>query len=152
MDGKTRRILIINGPNLNMLGTREPDKYGSRNLDDIVGSVKKIAADLGYTAPHFQSNSEGDIVNYIQSEGISASGIIINAGAYTHTSIAIRDAILAVGIPFVEVHLTNIYKREEFRHHSYLSDIAAGVIAGFGADSYEWGLRALINILEKELH
>jgi 3-dehydroquinate dehydratase-2 len=152
MDGKTRKILIINGPNLNMLGAREPDKYGSRKLDDIVVGVKKIAAELGYTAAHFQSNSEGDIVSFIQSEGIFASGMIINAGAYTHTSIAIRDAILSVGIPFVEVHLTNIYKREEFRHHSTLSDIAAGVVAGFGADSYEWGLRALINILEKELH
>ncbi|OHD56297.1 MAG: type II 3-dehydroquinate dehydratase [Spirochaetes bacterium GWF1_51_8] len=146
------KLLLVNGPNLNMLGVREPEKYGADGLDSITALVKEYAAGQGYKLEAFQSNIEGEIVSFIQSAGMNAAGMILNAGAYTHTSIAIRDAILAVNLKFVEVHLTNVYKREEFRHKSYLSDIAAGVIAGFGADSYLLGIRALINILDKERH
>ncbi|MGC8870922.1 MAG: type II 3-dehydroquinate dehydratase, partial [Brevinematia bacterium] len=134
-----KKILIVNGPNLNMLGVREPDKYGNLKLEDILLKCKEISSKFGYEVISFQSNLEGEIVSFIQKEGLKASGMILNAGAYTHTSIAIRDAILAVNIPFVEVHISNVFKRESFRHHSYLSDIAIGVISGFKADSYYAG-------------
>lgn len=142
------KILLINGPNLNMLGTREPDKYGHLTLNEIVENVKRIAKEQGFILKDFQSNHEGEIIDFIHKEGLSAKGLIINAGAYTHTSIAIRDSILSVSIPFVEVHLSNVYKREDFRKKSYLSDIAIGVISGFGHYVYELGLLALIKYIE----
>ncbi|MCX8028639.1 MAG: type II 3-dehydroquinate dehydratase [Brevinematales bacterium] len=142
-----KKILVVNGPNLNMLGVREPDKYGIKNLESIIDKIKGIANSYGYEILHFQSNSEGEIISFIQKEGISASGMIINAGAYTHTSIAIRDAILSVNIPFVEVHLSNVYKREKFRNRSYLSDIAIGVVTGFMENSYYAGLLLLLAYL-----
>jgi 3-dehydroquinate dehydratase-2 len=144
-----KNILLINGPNLNMLGTRETDKYGSVSLSDIIDNMNKLAENMDASLRSFQSNSEGEIVDFIHQNGINCDGIIINAGAYTHTSVAIRDAILCVNKPFVEVHISNIYKREEFRQFSYLSDIAVGIIAGFGENSYYLGLRALVDFLEK---
>lgn len=127
------KILVINGPNLNMLGRREKTIYGDMNLDSINAMLADKAGDR-CSLEFFQSNHEGSIVDMIQAT--DADGIILNAGAYTHTSVAIRDALLAVSIPFVEVHLSNVFTREEFRHHSYLSDVAKGVIAGFGPMSY----------------
>lgn len=142
-------ILLVNGPNLNMLGEREPDKYGKATLNDIVGGVKKICSIRGFELADFQSNSEGGIIDFIQKHGKTAAGLLINAGALTHTSIAIRDAILSVNIPCVELHLSNIFKREAFRHESYLSDIAIGMITGFGENSYYLAATALIDFLEK---
>jgi len=142
-----KRILLVNGPNLNMLGMREPDKYGSITLEEIVNRCKSIASRYGYEILHFQSNIEGEIVSFIQREGVNAKGMVINAGAYTHTSIAIRDAILSVNIPFVEVHLSNVYARESFRHKSFLSDIAIGVITGFKENSYYSGILCLLEYL-----
>lgn len=146
----SKKILLVNGPNLNMLGVREPEKYGSLSLNEIVESLTKIAGETGFVLKSFQSNHEGEIIDFIQMEGPSSKGLIINAGAYTHTSIAIRDAILSVSIPFVEVHLSNIYKREGFRQKSFLSDIAVGVICGFGYYVYELGFYALVNYLENK--
>jgi 3-dehydroquinate dehydratase-2 len=137
-----KTIKVINGPNLNMLGKREPDKYGSKTLDSINKELTKLAAELGVQCGFFQSNSEGDIVTAIQDSG-TADGVILNAGAYTHYSIAVRDAIASIDTPVVEVHLTNVYAREEFRHKSVLSAVCAGVVAGFGADSYTLALRYL---------
>lgn len=142
-----KTIAIINGPNLNLLGTREPDLYGSQTLSDIDKILKKKASGLGIKLLSFQSNHEGEIVDYIQKSRRNVDLIMINAGAFTHTSIAIRDALLGTGIPAIEVHLSNIYKREDFRKHSYLSDIAVGVIAGFGALGYELALDAACNYL-----
>lgn len=133
-----KKILLINGPNLNLLGQREPQKYGSTSLKEVQEAVGSIIRERGGELICFQSNHEGDIVDEIQkapSEGIEA--VIINPGAFTHTSIAIRDAFLAVQLPFVEVHISNIFKRESFRHHSYLSDIAEGCIIGLGVRGYE---------------
>ncbi|MEN2997894.1 MAG: type II 3-dehydroquinate dehydratase [Brevinematia bacterium] len=146
-----KRILLVNGPNLNMLGIREPDKYGNVTLGDIVGRCREIGVKYGYEILDFQSNSEGEIVSFIQTEGLRARGMIINAGAYTHTSIAIRDAILSVKIPFVEVHISNIFAREAFRHHSYLSDIAIGVISGFGENGYYFALLHLLGYLGEKV-
>lgn len=132
-----KKLLLINGPNLNLLGTREPDKYGTTTLAEIETDLRAFVESTGGTLAAYQSNHEGDLVNRIQQaakEGIEA--VIINPGAYTHTSIAIRDAFLSVKIPFIEVHLSNIFKREEFRHHSYLSDIAEGCIIGLGVHGY----------------
>ncbi len=142
-------ILLANGPNLNMLGEREPDKYGSATLADIVGAVRKVCSIRGFELEDFQSNSEGELIDFIQKKGKNAAGLLINAGAFTHTSIAIRDAILSVNVPFVELHLSNVFKRESFRHVSYLSDIAIGVIAGFGENSYYLAATALIDFLGK---
>jgi 3-dehydroquinate dehydratase-2 len=149
------KILVVNGPNLNLLGIREPETYGKTTLADIEASLRELAATLTkgsqLTLQFKQSNIEGEIVNFIQEtlkDGTDA--VLINPGAYGHTSIAIRDAFLATAKPFVEVHLSNVYSREPFRQKSYLSDIARGVIAGFGSTSYELGLRALVGILEKE--
>ncbi|MCD8554069.1 type II 3-dehydroquinate dehydratase [Seleniivibrio sp.] len=138
------KILVVNGPNLNMLGRREKSIYGDATLDSICEGMKQ-RADGRCELEFFQSNHEGDIIDMIQRT--DANGIIVNAGAYTHTSIAIRDAFLSVSIPFIEVHLSNVYKREEFRHYSYLSDIANGVIAGFGAQSYMLALDYFIGEL-----
>lgn len=142
------KILLINGPNLNMLGIREPEKYGRVQLSTIEEKVAEKVKARGYSFLSFQSNSEGELVDFIQREGIESVGILINAGAYTHTSVAIRDAILAVNCPFVEVHLSNIFKREKFRHVSYLTDIAVGIISGFGMESYYLAVDAMISYIE----
>lgn len=141
----TKSILLINGPNLNMLGYRDPEDYGSVSLDDIVRKLKELSFSYGYEILEFQSNSEGEIVSFIQNNFRRASGMIINAGAYTHTSIAIRDALIVANLPFVEVHLSNVYKRENFRHVSFLSDIALGVVVGFKEDSYYAALLLLLS-------
>ncbi len=135
-------ILIANGPNLNLLGQREPERYGTHTLADICASLDALALSLNVSLSHFQSNAEHELIHAIQEARNKTDFIIINAGAYTHTSIALRDALLAVQIPFIEVHLSNIYARESFRHHSYLSDIAVGIISGLGAMGYECALRA----------
>lgn len=140
-----RRIAVISGPNLNLLGTRQPEVYGHTTLAEIHQHLVKLGNDVGVHVTCFQSNHEGALIDHIQSLRGVCDGIVINAAALTHTAIGIRDALLAVEIPFVEVHLSNVHAREAFRHHSYLSDVARGVICGFGPLSYELGLRALIN-------
>jgi len=142
------RAVVLHGPNLNLLGLREPGIYGSVTLETINGLLREGAAQLDVEIDCFQSNHEGDLVDAIHSARANYQGIIINAGAYTHTSIAIRDAIIGVQLPTVEVHLSNIYTREQFRHHSYIAPVAVGQISGFGADSYYLGLRALVNYLK----
>lgn len=139
----TKKILIINGPNLNLLGTREPEIYGSETLDDIKNKCEKKAKDLSLQVDFRQSNDEGEIVTWIQEARKKHAGIIINAGAYTHTSVAIRDALLGVDMPIIEVHISNIFKREEFRHHSYISDVAMGMICGLGSKGYILALEAI---------
>jgi 3-dehydroquinate dehydratase II len=137
------RILLLNGPNLNLLGTREPSVYGSETLLQIVTRVRQRAAALGHDLIDMQSNAEHELIDRIHAakpEGVSF--IIINPGAFTHTSIALRDAFASVAIPFIEVHLSNIFARESFRHHSYLSDVAAGCIVGLGSIGYELALQA----------
>ncbi len=142
------RILILNGPNLNLLGTREPEVYGTDTLEDIMIDVGTAAADLGCTIETLQSNSEGALIDRIhEARTDHVEFILFNPGAYTHTSIALRDALLGVAIPFIEVHLSNVYAREEFRQVSYLSDIAVGVVSGFGALGYELALRAAVERL-----
>ena len=141
------KIIVLNGPNLNLLGLREPEIYGSTNLSVIGKSLESLAASLDAKVHCFQSNHEGALVDAIHDARECFQGIIINAGAYTHTSIAIRDAISAVQLPTVEVHLSNIYTRENFRHHSYIAPVAIGQISGFGEDSYCLGLQALISYL-----
>ncbi len=143
------KILVINGVNMNMLGFRETEKYGTMTLKDLEKDLYAFSFELGIDLETYQSNIEGKIVEKIHSAKDGIDGIIINAGAYTHTSIAIRDAISAVNIPTVEVHMTNIYKREEFRHHSYLAPVCIGQISGFGANSYKLGLKAVIDYLNK---
>lgn len=138
-----KSILVIHGPNLNLLGVREPGVYGRDTLAQIDAQLQSLAAELGLAVQCVQSNVEGEIVNAVQAAAGKAQGILINPGAYTHTSVAIRDAIAAVGLPTVEVHLSNIYAREEFRHHSFIAPVAKGQIAGFGPQSYLLGLRAL---------
>ena len=137
------KILVIHGPNLNLLGTRESDIYGTKTLDQINDSLNSLAADLGVELIINQSNHEGEIVEIIQ-KASDCSALVINPAAYTHTSVAIRDAIAAVDLPAVEIHLSNIYKREEFRHKSLISPVASGQVAGFGPDSYLLGLRAAV--------
>jgi 3-dehydroquinate dehydratase-2 len=141
------KILVINGVNLNMLGVREPEKYGNLTLKELEKDLYEYSFELGINLETFQSNFEGEIVEKIHSAKDNFDGIVINAGAYTHTSIAIRDAISAVNIPTVEVHITNIYKREEFRHHSYLAPVCLGQITGFGINSYKLGLKAVVDFL-----
>ena len=142
-------LLVLHGPNLNLLGKREPHIYGSVTLEEINHFLVKEAERLGATVVCFQSNHEGVLVDKIQEALGLYQGVIINAGAYTHTSVAIRDAIAAVKIPTVEVHLSNIYQRESFRHHSYIAPIAIGQISGFGPNSYRLGLQALIDYLRQ---
>ncbi len=140
-------ILVIHGPILNMLGTREPEVYGAATLAEIDAEIVRLAAELGHEVEAFQSNGEGELVSRIQ-EGVTRNcGLLINPGAYTHTSVAIRDAVIASGLPTVEVHLSNIHRREEFRHRSMLADIAVGQVLGFGPSSYLLGLRALAGVL-----
>lgn len=141
------KILVIHGPNLNLLGCREPEVYGKQTLADINTALDGLAEQLGCTLTYFQSNSEGALVDAIQSSLNSFQGILINPAAYTHTSIAIRDALAAVGLPVVEVHLSNIHKREDFRAQSYVAPVAVGQISGFGPESYLLGLRALVSHL-----
>ena len=143
-------ILVLNGPNLNMLGKREPAIYGFQTLEDINDELLKVADSLSVSLTFFQSNHEGALVDKIQSSLNLHQGILINPGAYTHTSVAIRDAIAAVAIPTVEVHLSNIHQREAFRHHSYIAPVAVGQISGFGSDSYRLGLEGLVQHLRKE--
>src|SRR5688500_4644776 len=131
-----RSVLVVHGPNLNLLGTRETDVYGKTTLSEIDSGMQALASELGVTLESYQSNSEGEIVSALQQARGRHAGVIINAAAYTHTSVAIRDAVLALGAPVVEVHLSNIYKREEFRHRSLLADVVVGQISGFGPSSY----------------
>ncbi len=140
---KAPNVLILNGPNLNMLGTRQPEVYGAATLADIEAASEKRAQDLGLAIECRQSNSEGELIGWIQAARNEAQAVIINPGAYSHTSVAILDALLAVDLPVVEVHLSNIHRREEFRHHSYVSKAAQGVICGFGARGYIMALEAL---------
>jgi 3-dehydroquinate dehydratase II len=142
-------VLVLNGPNLNLLGTREPGIYGSSTLADINASLTEEAESLGAVLTFGQSNHEGVLIDTIHESRGTQDGLVINAGGYTHTSVALRDAIAAVGIPTVEVHLSNLYKREEFRHHSYLAPVAIGQISGFGPDSYWLGLQALVRHLRQ---
>lgn len=135
------QVLVINGPNLNLLGTREPEVYGRQTLADIAQDLDKVASELGVGISHFQSNCEGEIVDKIHAVRGEVDWVIINAGAYSHTSIAIRDALSGVAIPFVEVHISNVHAREAFRHHSYLSGVAKAVIVGLGTFGYEAALR-----------
>jgi 3-dehydroquinate dehydratase-2 len=138
------KLLLINGPNLNLLGAREPGLYGSDTLQQITQRLQRKAAGLGHTLDTFQSNSESDLIDRIhQAMRNGVEFIILNPGAYTHTSIALRDALLGVKIPFIEVHISNIFARESFRHHSYLSDIARGTICGLGTVGYELALDAI---------
>lgn len=144
------KVNIINGPNLNLLGTREPNIYGTTSLSKIAEDSEKLAESLYIKAIFEQSNQEGKIVDLIQNAAQTASGIIINAAGYTHTSIAIMDALLGAKLPIIEIHLSNIYKREEFRHHSYISAAATGLICGFGADSYMLAIKAMAKILKSD--
>ena len=143
------KILVIHGPNLNLLGTRESDIYGTTTLEKINESLNETGKERGAEVTCFQSNHEGELVDQIQQVGAASDGIVINAGAYTHTSVAIRDALLAVGKPFVEVHISNVFKREEFRHGSFLSDAAVGMITGLGPVGYRLGLIGLLEHLGK---
>ena len=142
-----KTILLLNGPNLNLLGRREPGIYGSKTLDEIVASLAQDASALGVTLEHLQSNAEHALVDRIHQGMGSVDFIIINPAAFTHTSVALRDALLGVAIPFIEVHLSNVHAREPFRHHSYLSDVAQGVICGLGADGYQFALTAAVRYL-----
>ncbi len=144
---RSPRVLILNGPNLNILGTREPEIYGATTLADIESSCRSRAGELGLEVDCRQSNSEGELVDWIQESREQHDAIIINPGAYSHTSIAILDALQAVGLPVIEVHLSNIHQREPFRHRSYVSKVAKGVICGFGADGYGLALDAAARLL-----
>lgn len=137
------KILILNGPNLNLLGTREPEIYGKETLADIQSLCVKTGKAAGHTVDFRQSNHEGELVDWVHDAGKKFDGVIVNAGAYSHTSVAILDALLALKIPVIEVHLSNIYKREEFRHHSFVSQAATGVICGLGSKGYELAIQAL---------
>lgn len=142
-------ILLLNGPNLNLLGTREPEKYGSTTLTEIVNGLENQALSLNMTLSHLQSNAEYALIDRIHQARGNTDFILINPAAFTHTSVALRDALLAVQIPFIEIHLSNVHAREPFRHHSYLSDIAVGVICGLGADGYTFALQAAVRRLSK---
>jgi 3-dehydroquinate dehydratase-2 len=142
------KILVVNGPNLNMLGKREPDKYGSHSLEHIMSELNSAANSLDVALTHFQSNSEQALIERIHDAWQAVDYIIINPAAFTHTSVALRDALLSVDIPFFEVHLSNVHARETFRHHSYFSDVAQGVICGLGAMGYHAALHAAVSRLQ----
>jgi 3-dehydroquinate dehydratase-2 len=142
------RITVLHGPNLNRLGLREPAVYGAMTLDAIDASIVALGGELGCVVTCFQTNHEGAWIDAVHAAATSADGLIVNPGAWTHTSIAIRDALLSVALPIIEVHLSNVYAREDFRHHSTIADIVVGRIMGFGAESYRLGLRALVHHLE----
>ena len=145
-----KRLLVIHGPNLNLLGKREPQIYGKLTLDEINKRIERTAKEEGVSVEVFQSNYEGELVTRIQDAMGVFDAIVINPGAYTHTSVAIRDAVVAVGIPTVEIHLSNIYKREDFRTKSMLKDVVEGQITGFGVDSYVLGIKAAVGILKRD--
>lgn len=147
-------VLVLNGPNLNLLGTREPDRYGSQTLADVETLCRKVGLELGLDVDFLQSNHEGVLIDRIHAAGAQCRagtllGAVFNPGALTHTSIALHDAILGVELPVIELHITNVHQREAFRHHSYISPVAAGVIIGLGTAGYEWAIRALAT---KEVH
>jgi 3-dehydroquinate dehydratase II len=142
-------VFILNGPNLNLLGMREPDIYGSETLADIDARCQSRAKALGLTVEVRQSNGEAELIGWIQEAHSAAAGIVINAAGYTHTSVAIRDALRLTGVPVIEVHLSNIYKREPFRHRSHVSPVAHGVICGFGGHGYELALEGLAELLSR---
>jgi len=146
---KNSNVLVIHGPNLNMLGKREPELYGKTTLDEINASLEKLGQRLGLAVEAFQSNHEGAIVDRIQDAAVTQNGLIINPAAYTHTSIAIRDALLLLHIPVIEIHISNIYKREPFRHKSVISDVVTAQIAGFGVRGYSMALEALAKMIQK---
>lgn len=143
-------LLLLNGPNLNLLGTREPEIYGAQTLTDIEAAARTFAASRGYELITKQSNHEGTLVDALHEARGSVAGIVLNAGAYTHTSIALHDAIAGISLPVVELHLSNVHAREEFRHHSMIARVCLGVIAGFGAAGYQLALGALISHLESD--
>lgn len=137
------KIAVVNGPNLRLLGKREPEVYGSDTLEDIEGRIRELARELGVEVEFFQSNAEGEILDFLEEAAERVEGFLVNPGGLTHTSVSLRDGLVGVERPFVEVHLSNTAAREEFRHRSYLSPVAVGVVAGFGAQSYLLGLRGL---------
>jgi 3-dehydroquinate dehydratase II len=143
------KILILNGPNLNLLGTREPEVYGADTLDDIIEELQSLAVARGYEIDAVQSNVEGELVDALHTARTTAAGVVFNPGAYTHTSIALRDAVSAIELPVVETHLSNVHAREEFRHTSMLTAVCLGVVGGFGRTSYRLALDALITHLER---
>jgi 3-dehydroquinate dehydratase-2 len=146
---KQHNILILNGPNLNMLGVREPDVYGFKNLSAIALECEEYASELGFTLDFRQTNHEGEVVSAIQEAHGNVAGLIINAGAYAHTSVAIADALRILQVPIIEVHITNTFRREEYRHHSFVAEVAHGVICGFGGHGYILALDALRALLEE---
>jgi 3-dehydroquinate dehydratase II len=143
-------IAVLNGPNLNLLGTREPEKYGTATLDDVEALCAEVAEELGLAIDFRQTNGEGELITWVQECRGRASGIVINPAGYTTTSIGLLDALLAVGLPVIEVHITNIHRREEFRHHSYVSKAATGVIAGLGVEGYALALRAMARLVAED--
>ena len=146
---RKKKILVLNGPNLNLLGKRQPEIYGKLTLEQIDQKVRALAQELAVEIEIRQSNHEGELVSWIQEAPKQFGAIVINPAAYTHTSIAMRDAITAAGIPTIEIHLSNIHKREPFRHHSYIAEVAVGQIAGFGVNSYLLGIRAAAELIQE---
>ncbi|MED4581563.1 type II 3-dehydroquinate dehydratase [Brevibacillus choshinensis] len=143
-------VLLLNGPNLNLLGTREPGVYGSETLEDLVTNLNKVMEELGGSLEHLQSNHEGVLIDAIHRAKGVHDGILINPGAFTHYSYALRDAFASIALPTIEVHISNIHAREEFRHHSVIAPVVIGQVVGLGMDGYEWALRALVRKIEKK--